>query len=1461
MISDFHFTGTENTNMEQTKELASKTCEIVTNSLDENEELFVINLGDVIDKGDVDGYSNAIIIYKEYFGKNFPSNTHYVFVPGNHDLKTEKTKDGKKIDDGFCNFDDFIRNFTDRNYRFSSKNAHYISYDGVDFILANSIFEKDYKYASLDASELNDIWKHNDLNNPIFVAHHDIVGHHDTPFNEDNRTVHINNQTEFEDIASHSSIKYFLHGHTHIDPDRVYNEFGVNIIGVGPAFDNRYSDCPQFNLIGYNNRRIIDCYNYSYNFSSKKYLGRQIFGIELPDSIEYKTPENYINRKVLPYNDISSSDSYFLTEGVSLVEVLQKDNHIVLLSEAGSGKTYELQALAKHFEEKEKGMVPFLFECRDYCGEEIQELIPSEYEKCELSDIVYIFDGYDEITSQLINIFKLKLNKFSRKYKNAKIIVSSRTNFYISESQGLSGTLEGYSEYGICPLSKRNIIDYLTTKGIDVDSFYKEIENKSLAGVIKKPFYFKILAEYFIENKKLPVYQDAFETIVLSHIKSDIDKYKYKDIDIRNNKQSLIGLLSKVAFVMQCLNQVFLTDDDYQVLFVSQDRELLAYSGLLFQAADSNWRFQHNIFREYLAAKYLSKFDFEKIKEIISLPSKRIKPSWLNTVSFLVNIYENKKLIQWIADNDFAAITDFESDKLTKELKQKVYFSVYNYAKTRSMRIELFVHKIANYVSLQDTPENIEFLLNELETTNDTMQIHNILTILEYKNNSNLYNKEKDIVDCLLRICKRESCNDYIKKRAIYTINTLSLECEQSIQTLVDIFCECDSEEVLYELVSLIVKNDEQEHYLDYIINAADRISIKHGLLGSFGFELEKAVCSIKSIDSIKKALDFLVKNQMRYHDLKKCLNYCCESAVNFYLSGTSDFYNVVFELLIYSFHKHARCENELKSFFVKTNTVYQAYLDVLKIKALPNVQMLFIGFLDEKSELDYAEKYKNDQLGENSFEFLRYVRSLPENSKNYDAFVSLIKDKEGVDVNQKRKSKHETLSFRAAEQYLNSLFNINDYQNLIEKLFVQRFSEEITIEALRTENINYECDNYRNLSVEHFLKSDILFGIPSCFSSMTIKQYFEKEKDEKELLYLVHDCIQRNKTLKTTEEQQNWIEDVCKSILESESFYENIEYHSKGFTASGTICAFASFSSMFRVKYSSEFLERLIYLPSYIYNEFNYERRNIPQYVLKNYDFYEIKNIVQNNLKNQELFGDLAMAHIGFCNENSMEDAIDLAVYTVKDSEYLDSDRIYCIDYLKNILNEEEIVELLLPSDDVNLNAILFDKLSQKNNDIENTLVNYCKSFPEDFSQWKRLFKYNNEYILRRYVEYCKKNNSIPDYSDSNTIADVTEALQQIDDTGLIDILCDLLIVIHNEGFKDSQYFGISNSLYNVLKNMISCDFDLVYNHLVKIIEQYKDNKSICKYCYNIIYDGEVAKDQKTESCFSIDEIKQMIA
>ena len=83
----------------------------------------------------------------------------------------------------------------------------------------------------------------------------------------------------------------------------------------------------------------------------------------------------------------------------------------------------------------------------------------------------------------------------------------------------------------------------------------------------------------------------------------------------------------------------------------------------------------------------------------------------------------------------------------------------------------------------------------------------------------------------------------------------------------------------------------------------------------------------------------------------------------------------------------------------------------------------------------------------------------------------------------------------------------------------------------------------------------------------------------------------------------------------------------------------------------------------------------------------------------------------------------------------------------------------------------------------------------------------------------------------------------------------------LHFYRFKDSQYFGISNSLYNVLKNMISCDFDLVYNHLVKIIEQYKDNKSICKYCYNIIYDGEVAKDQKTESCFSIDEIKQMIA
>ena len=86
------------------------------------------------------------------------------------------------------------------------------------------------------------------------------------------------------------------------------------------------------------------------------------------------------------------------------------------------------------------------------------------------------------------------------------------------------------------------------------------------------------------------------------------------------------------------LMQISVLDDvgEYQELFGLEDRKLLKYSGLL-RKEGTRWRFSHNNFKEYLAAKFLSTLPREDAIRYFS-GGQNIKMSWVNTFGFFVSI-------------------------------------------------------------------------------------------------------------------------------------------------------------------------------------------------------------------------------------------------------------------------------------------------------------------------------------------------------------------------------------------------------------------------------------------------------------------------------------------------------------------------------------------------------------------------------------------------------------------------------------------------------------------------------------------------------------------------------------------------------------------------------------------------------------------------------------------------------
>lgn len=126
------------------------------------------------------------------------------------------------------------------------------------------------------------------------------------------------------------------------------------------------------------------------------------------------------------------------------------------------------------------------------------------------------------------------------------------------------------------------------------------------------------------------------------------DKEKYKNTkDIEDAELELLNLLQKIAFSLQCLQKVGITNTEFQQLTTSTERELLKYSGVWLKDELGEWYFEHNNFREYLTAEYLVNMPIETIKNLITYHDDRTKSKSLGKMFCHFWLYHIKIQNYW----------------------------------------------------------------------------------------------------------------------------------------------------------------------------------------------------------------------------------------------------------------------------------------------------------------------------------------------------------------------------------------------------------------------------------------------------------------------------------------------------------------------------------------------------------------------------------------------------------------------------------------------------------------------------------------------------------------------------------------------------------------------------------------------------------------------------------------------
>lgn len=263
--------------------------------------------------------------------------------------------------------------------------------------------------------------------------------------------------------------------------------------------------------------------------------------------------------------------------------------------------------------------------------------------------------------------------------------------------------------------------------------------------------------KFIKEKENLPKSKaEIFEYLIQNSIKQDQEKFKDKTEEI----ETILKILSKLAFVMENLCRNYLMAGEIEKIFTDiKDRDLL-YCSTLWIKKDR--KFKHNNYQEYLAAKEITKLDYNKIKEIITFNSEAgiIIPSWSNTISFLINLLDSNdsrlhNLFNLILNSNPDIIVKAEPGQINNKFRTKLFIELFEKSKKKILYFRVNYATHWELIRFCDTKEIVKFLIDEINKTNIYIAKLSALKLISYLNN--YYTYEDTLYEKILALIYSEN--------------------------------------------------------------------------------------------------------------------------------------------------------------------------------------------------------------------------------------------------------------------------------------------------------------------------------------------------------------------------------------------------------------------------------------------------------------------------------------------------------------------------------------------------------------------------------------------------------------------------------------------------------------------------------------------------------------------------------
>jgi hypothetical protein len=432
----------------------------------------------------------------------------------------------------------------------------------------------------------------------------------------------------------------------------------------------------------------------------------------------------YVPRSIFKVND-DTDQSWFLQPRLQyLKDILNKGSNLVLMGGAGSGKSFELLQLLLGFKDTTADHVPFFVRMNSFQGGDLKNHLPEELELVPEKKCLLLLDGLDEVPQPLFEKAISAINFFTLSHPSITIIVSCRTNVLAIDKSGSNNRLTNFLYYTISDLQVDQIEQFSNITLRDRTSeFLKQVQTYHFQDLACKPFFLIILVETFNSEGNL---SSGRSEIMLRFVKKSIsqDTIRYtQENDKAILQKDVIRLLQRCALVMECAGRNFLTDAELQAIVKTKTKyQYVQYFSLFRKHLTTDgfhWMYEHNNIQEFLAARSLHNRPFEEIKTFLSSTEKKdfIKPTWLNTLSFLLSLVDDdlkKALLDWMKEVNPESMVKMERERVDEDTRLFVLKFIFEEYKLKNIWLFSSYFNVSELAQFSASNEAFNYLYDEL---------------------------------------------------------------------------------------------------------------------------------------------------------------------------------------------------------------------------------------------------------------------------------------------------------------------------------------------------------------------------------------------------------------------------------------------------------------------------------------------------------------------------------------------------------------------------------------------------------------------------------------------------------------------------------------------------------------------------------------------------------------------------